>query len=63
MNQYRCTRPGCYEKGCPGHTDPSARQGHYIYAETREDAIEQMIKRFPDDVHFDIQLWKEGVAP
>ena len=59
MNQYRCTRPDAYEEGCPGHKDLSARQGHYIDAESEEKALARMRKLFPNDSCFDVQLWKQ----
>ena len=62
MNQYRCTIPEYYEEGCPGHTNMSARQGHYITAETETEAISQMHLNFPKVSKIDVQLWKEGVV-
>ena len=59
MNQYRCTRPEVYEEGCPGHTEPGARQGHYIDALTEEEALMRMKQWFPAESWFDIQLWKQ----
>lgn len=64
MNIYRCTRRKPYESpGCPGHMDKSARQGHYIEAESRDEAIQKMAKQYPDEVvpGFDIQLWEENI--
>jgi hypothetical protein len=58
-NQYRCTRRDPYGPGCPGYADPSARQGHYLYAVSEEEAVKEMEHRFPNDNQgFDIQLWK-----
>ena len=58
MTQFRLTRPDCYEPGCPGHKDPSARQGYYIDADSEEEALLRMKQRFPEDKGFDVQVWK-----
>lgn len=57
MPQFRCTRPDAYGPGCPGHTDPSARNGHYITAADPEEAREKMKSRFPEDSRFDVEPW------
>lgn len=61
MSEYRCTRKKPYEKGSAGYKDTSARVGYFIEAESKEQALEQMKKRFPDDIRygFDVELWKE----
>jgi len=61
-NEYRCTRPNCYPPRSPGHTDKSARQGHYIDAENEESARRAMRWLYPNDTHFDVELWKLGSA-
>lgn len=58
MRQFRCTRPEVYSRGTPGHKDRSARQGHYIFAETPEEAIAIMKERFPEENSFDLQDWR-----
>jgi len=58
MRQFRCTRPEVYSPGTPGHEDRSARQGHYIFAETPEEAIAIMKRLFPEENRFDLQEWK-----
>jgi len=55
---FRCTRPAVYGPDCPGHLDPSARQGHYIEADTAEQAQHKMHHLFPDDRKFDVQPWE-----
>lgn len=50
--------------GCPGHTDVSARQGHYIKGRTLFEAIGKMYETFKGvynetimDAGFDVQWW------
>lgn len=63
---FRCTLPGFYEEGCLGHTDPSARQGHYITAETAREAARQVFDAAYKDieaakpVRIDVQIWRAG---
>lgn len=60
--EWRCTRPALYQCDCDARTDPSARQGHYITADTEAEARKRMNEKFPDDNGwFDVQLWKERV--
>ncbi len=60
MNEYRCTRNAPYTSPrCYGHTDLSEREGHYIKAESEQDAIAQMSKLYPrDEDGFIAQIWK-----
>ena len=58
MPMYRCTRPEVYDPGCPGHTDPTARQGYYIEADSERAALFRMHEKFPEDTKFDIYEWK-----
>ncbi len=61
MNEYRCTRPDLYANpNCPGHNDVTARQGHYVDANSVEDAHREMRRRFPNDSRFDVQLVKQN---
>ena len=67
MNEYRLTRNRPYMgTDCPGKNDRTARQGYYITAPTREEALVKMAQRFKDDVEFGCgftcDLWKQGVA-
>jgi len=56
--EWRVTRPGQYvSPGCPGHTDPGARQGYYIRAWSAEEAVLQMARVHKADVEFDVQPW------
>ncbi len=50
MNLYRCTRNSAYPPRSPGHTDLTARQGHYVRALSREQALQNMRSRFPSDL-------------
>jgi hypothetical protein len=62
LPEWRCTRRSPYHPGCAGHTDLSAREGHYIRAATAEEAKQEMRKRWPADVDgFDVQLWKPAL--
>lgn len=61
MNEYRMTRPNCYPGDNEAKTDLSIRQGHYILAEDEADAHRIMRKMFPNDTHFDLQLWQRDV--
>jgi hypothetical protein len=60
--EFRCTRRKPYEFGTVGHNILSARQGHYIRANSPEEAAEKMAAKFPDDIltghGFDVQWWK-----
>ena len=38
---YRCTFPRAYSVGTPGYTDPRARQGYYVIAESPEAAADE----------------------
>lgn len=58
MKEFRRTLPGLYPKGSPGYSDPSARQGHYIKAEDKDEALDKMLKRFPEETLFHIQEWR-----
>jgi hypothetical protein len=50
MPEFRLTRIEIYsDPNCPGHNDVSARQGHYIPAESEEEARAQMIEWFPNE--------------
>jgi len=57
--EWRCTRQSS------GTSDLTARQGHYIKADTETEARVKMAKMFPEDLQrgygFDFQLWKESV--
>ncbi len=61
QNEYRCTRRALYKtEGCPGHTNLSARQGYYIRADSKEEALRTMAQDFPKDVEgFDVQAIDE----
>ena len=49
MREYRCTRNALYLHDCTGRDDIRERQGHYIWAESEEEAWEKMATRFPDE--------------
>lgn len=60
MKEYRCTRNALYSHNCIGHDDITARQGHYIKAQSKEEAWEKMAIRFPEEVAegFTVQEWE-----
>lgn len=60
MKEYRCTRNAPYAHNCIGHDDLTARQGHYIRANSAEEAWERMAIRFPDEVEagFTVEEWE-----
>lgn len=49
MPKFRCTRNARYSHACTGRDDLRARQGHYVEADTREEALAEMRRSFPDD--------------
>lgn len=69
MNEYRATHKAAYDNpGCPGHTNPRARQGYYVCA---DNILTASIKAYnlitntkgyyikPEDC--EIELWKENI--
>ena len=55
MKEYRVTRPDLYLAiGCPGYADKRARQGHYFYANSEEEARLQACKVWPKDSRFTV---------
>lgn len=61
LNEYRCTRNSIYKKGSLGYLDMSVREGYYILAYSRDGALRQMMLRYPNEVDFTCDLWREGV--
>lgn len=60
--EYRVTFPGRYGPGCPGHTDPSARQGNYVRAVSPQHAANQIALRDHTYAEMDVQRWDHGVV-
>lgn len=58
MKEYRVTRPSLYPAKSIGHTDKSARQGHYYQANSEEEARDEAHKDFPGE-RLDVDLCKE----
>jgi hypothetical protein len=60
MREYRCTRNALYLHNCTGRDDIRERQGHYIWAESEEEAWEKMATRFPEEAEagFTVQEWE-----
>ncbi len=65
--EYRVTLPWVYaNKNCPGNTDPSARQGYYVEAESLGEAISKLRKRDPKRFSCDLEIqeWSgKGATP
>ena len=62
MTEYRCTRNFLYPEDDPDNVEHlSSRQGHYILAESEEEAWQQMAMRYPEETAagFAIQDWSE----
>lgn len=62
MRQYRCTRNDLYQCDCPGRDDLRERQGHYINANSEEEAWEIMASRYPLETTagFTVEPWEGG---
>ena len=57
--KFRCTRTELYNNPhCPGHTNLSSKEGHYINADSKEEALAQMKKDHPDETEFTADLFK-----
>ena len=62
MTEYRCTRNFIYPEDDPDNVEHlSSRQGHYIHAESKEEAWQIMALRYPEETAagFAIQDWSE----
>lgn len=46
------------DPGCPGHSNLEAREGHYINANTKEEALATMTKNYPNETKFTAHLFK-----
>lgn len=60
MREFRCTRNALYSHDCLGRDDITARQGHYIKANSAKEAWEKMAIRYPEETEagFTIQEWE-----
>ncbi|MCG5062219.1 MAG: hypothetical protein KA714_30695 [Limnoraphis sp. WC205] len=60
MKEYRCTRNALYQDEGSGQHNITARQGHYIKAESEEEAWEIMATRYPQETEagFTVQEWE-----
>lgn len=57
--EFRCTRTELYnDPNCQGHTNLSAREGHYINANSKEEALAAMAKNHPCETEFTADLFK-----
>lgn len=56
---WRVTRPNKYGTGTPGFSDSSARQGYYVDANTRDEAMEKIRKQqqLREDEKLEVELW------
>lgn len=57
MNEYRCVRMNLYPETLPR----SAMQGHYILAETKEEAKRKMEELFGSFEEYHIEVWHKNV--
>ena len=65
MTEYRCTRNFPYPEDDPDNLEHlSFRQGHYIRAESEQEAWQQMASRYPNEtsVGFTVQNWSEHLG-
>ena len=58
MKEFRCTRSDLYSHDCIGHDDITTRQGYYIIAENRHEAIKIMMERFQNETAFTAKEFK-----
>lgn len=60
MKQFRCTRNKPYHPDTQGFSDRSCRQGYYIDADTKEEALQKMAELYPDEFRYGFTLdeWK-----
>ena len=60
MREFRCTRNALYAHDCTGRDDLRERQGHYIKAETEEEAWQEMARRYPSETAsgFTVHEWE-----
>ena len=65
MRLYRVTRPEAYGPNTPGYNKPSARQGHYVRAESEDDARAKIRERLVkegvpgiNEERLDVQVWE-----
>jgi hypothetical protein len=60
--EYRCTRNALYQHDCPGASDIRERQGHYVKAQSEEEAWQIMATRYPEETTFGftVEEWAGG---
>lgn len=60
IREFRCTRNAPYQHDCAGRDDIRERQGRYIWAETEEEAWQEMAKLYPNETTFGftVQEWE-----
>lgn len=57
--EWRMTRDEPYsDPTCAGHDKLSAREGHYVIADTEDEAQEIMLERYPGET-FTCEMWKQ----
>ena len=57
--EFRCTRTEPYDDpNCQGHTNLSAREGHYNNANSKEEALVTMKKNYPSETKFTADIFK-----
>ncbi len=62
LKEYRCTRNALYQHDCVGRDDVRERQGHYVKAQSEEEAWQIMATRYPEETTpgFTVQEWAGG---
>ena len=57
--EYRCTRNALYRHDCAGRDDIRERQGHYVKAQSEEEAWQIMATRYPEETAagFTVEEW------
>lgn len=62
MREYRCTRNALYQHDCAGQYDLRERQGHYVHANSEEEAWQIMAGRYPQETTagFTVDPWEGG---
>jgi hypothetical protein len=62
MREYRCTRNALYQHDCTGRHDLRERQGHYVHANSEEEAWQIMAGRYPQETTagFTVHPWEGG---
>ena len=61
IRTWHCTRPDLYAFRPPASTDPSARQGYYVDAETADEARRDVQAMFPTE-RIEVHSWESNAS-